>query len=59
MLEGLLAGALSVQRPRSESSIIAGKRNEAAEGAVRTRRALYAKLTSSNFVPDVMGNVGG
>lgn len=59
MLEGLLTGALSVQRPWSESSIIAGKGDEAAEGAVRTRRALYVRLTSLNFVPEVIGNVGG
>lgn len=59
MLEGLLAGAVSMQKPRSESSIIAGKKDEAAEGEVRTQRALYAGITSLNFVPEVMGNVGG
>lgn len=53
MLEGLLAGALSVQRPGSESSIIAVKRDEATEGAVRTWRTLYVRLTSLNFVPEV------
>lgn len=58
MLEGLLAGALTVQRLRSESSIIAGKGDEATEGAVRTQRTLYVRLTSLNFVPEVMGNGG-
>lgn len=59
MLEGTPGRALSVQRPRTESSITAGKRDEAAGAAGRAKRALYARVTSSNFVPDVTGNVGG